>query len=92
MKIIIAGAGEVGYHIASRLALENKDVLVDAFSKAIATDKVQNWAKENYYLLSGATGEESRKIFAALQSNFAWTLHELGAAKVSPDTLGIPKP
>ena len=28
MKIIIAGAGEVGYHIASRLALENKDVLV----------------------------------------------------------------
>lgn len=28
MKIIIVGAGEVGYHIASRLALENKDVLV----------------------------------------------------------------
>lgn len=28
MKIIIAGAGEVGYHIAQRLALENKDVLV----------------------------------------------------------------
>jgi trk system potassium uptake protein TrkA len=28
LKIIIIGAGEVGYHIASRLALENKDVLV----------------------------------------------------------------
>ncbi len=28
MKIIIAGAGEVGYHIAGRLALEKKDVLV----------------------------------------------------------------
>lgn len=28
MKIIIVGAGEVGYHIAGRLALENKDVLV----------------------------------------------------------------
>ncbi len=28
MKIIIIGAGEVGYHIAGRLALENKDVLV----------------------------------------------------------------
>lgn len=28
MKIIIIGAGEVGYHIASRLALENKDVVV----------------------------------------------------------------
>lgn len=36
MKIIIVGAGEVGYHIASRLALENKDVLViDTDSTAI---------------------------------------------------------
>ena len=25
MKIVIVGAGEVGFHIASRLALENKD-------------------------------------------------------------------
>ncbi len=28
MKILIVGAGEVGYHIASRLAFENKDVVV----------------------------------------------------------------
>jgi len=28
LKIIIAGAGEVGFHIASHLALENKDVVV----------------------------------------------------------------
>lgn len=28
MKIIIVGAGEVGFHIASRLALEKKDVVV----------------------------------------------------------------
>ncbi|MDY0376278.1 MAG: Trk system potassium transporter TrkA [Desulfobacterium sp.] len=28
MKIIIVGAGEVGYHIASRLAFESKDVVV----------------------------------------------------------------
>ena len=28
MKVIIVGAGEVGYHIASRLAFENKDVVV----------------------------------------------------------------
>ena len=82
----------IGFAIPNDVPQENKDVLVDAFNKAIATDKVKNWAKENYYLLSGATGEESRKIFSALQSNFAWTLHELGAAKVSPDTLGIPKP
>ena len=28
MKIVIVGAGEVGYHIAGRLALENQDVVV----------------------------------------------------------------
>lgn len=28
LKIVIVGAGEVGYHIANRLALENKDVVV----------------------------------------------------------------
>lgn len=28
MKIIIVGAGEVGYHIASRMAFENKEVVV----------------------------------------------------------------
>lgn len=28
MKILIIGAGEVGFHIASRLSIENKDVVV----------------------------------------------------------------
>jgi len=28
LKIIIVGAGEVGFHIASHLVLENKDVVV----------------------------------------------------------------
>ncbi|MGA6925482.1 MAG: Trk system potassium transporter TrkA, partial [Desulfosarcina sp.] len=36
MKIVIVGAGEVGFHIASRLSLENKDVVViDANSEAL---------------------------------------------------------
>jgi trk system potassium uptake protein TrkA len=28
LKVVIVGAGEVGFHIASRLAIENKDVVV----------------------------------------------------------------
>ena len=36
MKIVIVGAGEVGFHIASRLSLENKDVMVvDTSEKAL---------------------------------------------------------
>ena len=36
MKAVIVGAGEVGFHIASRLAIENRDVVVvDKDSKAL---------------------------------------------------------
>jgi tripartite-type tricarboxylate transporter receptor subunit TctC len=82
----------IGFAVPSDAPAEAKAVLVDAFKKAIATDKVKKWAKDNYYLLSGKTGEEAKAVFAALESNFAWTLWELGAATVNPSELGIPKP
>ena len=82
----------IGFAVPHDAPAEAKAVLIDAFNKAMATDKVKTWAKENYYLLSGKSGEDARKIFAALESNFAWTLWDLGAAKVNPETLGIPKP
>ena len=62
------------------------------FKAAIATPKMQQWGKDNYYVLSGKTGAEAAQEFAKLESLFAWTLWDLGAAKVDPATLGIPKP
>lgn len=82
----------IGFAVPADVPQEAKDVLVSAFKKAMATEKVKSWAKENYYLLSGKTGAESKAVFDALESNFAWTLWELGAAKINPETLGIPKP
>ncbi len=82
----------IGFAIPADVPADRKAVIVDAFNKAMATEKVKGWAKENYYLLSGKTGAESRKIFDALQSNFAWTLWELKAAKVDPASLNISKP
>jgi tripartite-type tricarboxylate transporter receptor subunit TctC len=82
----------IGFAIPADVPADRKAVIVDAFNKAMATEKVKSWAKANYYLLSGKTGAESRKVFDALQSNFAWTLWELKAAKVDPASLGIPKP
>ena len=82
----------IGFAVPSDTPENVKAVLEDAFKKAMATDKVKTWAKENYYLLSGKTGKEAQKVFADLESNFAWTLWELGAAKVNPEKLGIPKP
>jgi hypothetical protein len=37
-------------------------------------------------------GPRPRKEFDQLESLFAWTLWELGAAKVDPETIKIPKP
>lgn len=82
----------IGFALPADAPDEAKTVLRDAFKKAMATDKVKTWAKENYYLLSGKTGAESKAVFDALESNFAWTLFELGAAKVNPADLGIAKP
>jgi tripartite-type tricarboxylate transporter receptor subunit TctC len=82
----------IGFAVPADAPEEAKAVLVDAFSKAMATDKVKSWAKENYYLLSGKSGAEANAVFSALESNFAWTLWELGAATVEPSKLGIPKP
>jgi tripartite-type tricarboxylate transporter receptor subunit TctC len=82
----------IGFAVPADVPDEAKAVLVDAFKKAMATEKVKSWAAENYYLLSGKTGAESKAVFDALQSNFAWTLWELKAAKVDPASLNIPKP
>jgi tripartite-type tricarboxylate transporter receptor subunit TctC len=69
-----------------------KNVLVEAFTKALKTDAVKNWASSSYYTVSGKTGEAARAEFNKLESVFAWTLWDLGAAKVNPETLKIPKP
>ena len=82
----------IGFAVPADAPAEAKAALVDAFNKAMATDKVKSWAKENYYLLSGKSGAEANAVFSALESNFAWTLWELGAATVEPSKLGIPKP
>ena len=82
----------IGFALPADAPQVAKDVLGDAFEKALKTDKVQKWAKDNYYLLSGAYGDDASKIFSSLESNFAWTLWDLGAVKVAPSELGIPKP
>ena len=82
----------IGFAIPAKTPADVKAVLVKAFKEAIASPKLQSWAKDNYYLLSGKTGAEASEEFAKLESLFGWTLWELGAAKVNPETLGIPKP
>jgi len=82
----------IGFAVSDSASPEVKKTLEAAFSKAMASDAVKKWASENYYDLSGKSGDEAKKEFARLESLFAWTLFDLGAAKRNPSELGIPKP
>jgi tripartite-type tricarboxylate transporter receptor subunit TctC len=82
----------IGFAVPAKTPKDVKAVIEGAFKKAMASEAMQKWGKENYYLLSGKTGAEARKEFNNLESLFAWTLWDLGAAKVDPATLKIPKP
>ena len=65
--------------------------------KIWATEIVKSEALKKYAQSRGAmfapmAGDEAQKaVFPAIQS-YAWTQHAAGKAKVSPDTVGIPKP
>ncbi len=60
MKILIVGAGEVGFHIASRLAAENKDVVViDKDSRALK--RVSEQLDVQVYEGSGSSPEVLRE-------------------------------
>ncbi|GLS14996.1 MULTISPECIES: Bug family tripartite tricarboxylate transporter substrate binding protein [Hydrogenophaga] len=62
-----------------------------------ATEMVKNEALRKYAQSRGAmfapmAGDEAQKaVFPAIQA-YAWTQQAAGKAKVSPDTVGIPKP
>lgn len=82
----------IGIAVRNDAPEDVKQTLSAAFEEAMASDAVKKFAADNYYTLSGKHGEEAAQQFAELESLFAWTLWELGAASVNPETLGIPKP
>ncbi|MEM5947667.1 tripartite tricarboxylate transporter substrate binding protein [Spirochaetia bacterium 38H-sp] len=82
----------IGFAIRKDAPENVKATLRAAFNEAMKSASVKKFAEENFYILSGLSGEEAGKVFDNLESNFAWTLWDLGAAKVDPASLGIPKP
>ncbi|TVR28849.1 MAG: tripartite tricarboxylate transporter substrate binding protein [Spirochaetaceae bacterium] len=82
----------IGFAMARGVPEAQRSKIREAFHAAMQTEPVKNFGRDNFYVLSGASGDEAAAIFDALESNFAWTLWELGAARVDPQTLGIPRP
>ena len=84
-------AQAIGMAIPSDTPESVKAKLRSAFQTAMGSEPVKKWLSDNYYLPSGKVGKEAQAVFSALESNFSWTLWELGAAKVDPASLNIPK-
>lgn len=82
----------IGFAVLDEAPQEVKDTLVAAFEAAMQSDTVREWAETNYYDLEGLSGDEAKAVFSTLESNFAYTLQELGQASVDPASLGIERP
>jgi len=93
MKIIIVGAGEVGFHIASRLAYENKDVVVidkdpEAIRKLTESVDVEaiNGSGSSPVVLKAAGLREADILLAVTDSDEANLVACLMADVISPTT------
>ncbi|MCI7605282.1 MAG: tripartite tricarboxylate transporter substrate binding protein [Spirochaetales bacterium] len=83
---------QIGFAIRKDAPESVKATLQDAFTKAMATEAVQNYGRDRYFTLKGLYGEEANKIFDNLEATFCWTLWDLGAAKIEPSKFGIERP
>lgn len=96
MKIIIVGAGEVGFHIASRLSLENKDVVVidkdaDALRRVfenLDVQKVQGCGSSPA-ILEQAGIQEADILLAVTDSDETNLVASLFANLLSPATFKL---
>ena len=82
----------IGFAIHKDAPVEAKKTLGMAFEKAMAGDAMKEFGASKYYVLSGKHGDDAKAVFDALESQFAWKLWDLKAAKYSPEKFGIPKP
>jgi len=96
VKIIIIGAGEVGFHIASRLSLENKDVIVieknaDALRRISENLDVQNieGCGSSPAILEQAGIKEADILLAVTNSDETNLVASLFANILSPATIKL---
>jgi tripartite-type tricarboxylate transporter receptor subunit TctC len=82
---------QIGFAIRKDAPEAIKTKLQAAFKTAMKAEAVQKFGKDRYFSMKGLVGKEANDIFDKLESVFSWTLWDLGAAKINPQTLGIPR-
>jgi len=82
----------IGLGIAKTAPQAVKDKLEAAFKVAMQGEAVKKFAQDNFYVVKGISGAEASQYMKKLESLFAWSLADLGIAKVSPEKFGIKRP
>ncbi|MGA0570902.1 Bug family tripartite tricarboxylate transporter substrate binding protein [Variovorax sp. VNK109] len=55
-------------------------------------DALKKYAESRGAMFAGQSGDEAQKLVMPAIQSYAWVQQAAGKAKVSPDTIGIPKP
>jgi tripartite-type tricarboxylate transporter receptor subunit TctC len=79
----------IGFAVRADAPANVKETLGSAFENAMQSDAVQNFGRDQFYILSGAWGDEANSIMSGLQSVMSWTLWDQGLAVDDPGPLGI---
>jgi tripartite-type tricarboxylate transporter receptor subunit TctC len=69
-----------------------KKVLTEAFRKGADNPKFKEIMESRGNVMMNISGDEAEKFTTKWRSVSSWVLQDAGAAKISPDKLGIPKP
>ena len=69
-----------------------KKVLADAFQQAADKPQFKKFINDKGNQMMNISGDEAEAFLKRYQSVTTWLLHDAGATKISPETLGIPKP
>lgn len=71
---------------------EALDALDKAYAAAVESPKFKDFLKQQYMVWLGYDRQKSEEMAKKETSFVSWLLQDLGLAKKSPDSLGIPKP
>jgi tripartite-type tricarboxylate transporter receptor subunit TctC len=81
-----------GVHVKKETPDAAKKVLVAAFKKGLEDPQSQAFLRNFGSIYMGISGAEAEQFINKWTSVTSWLLQDAGAAKISPDKFGIPRP
>jgi tripartite-type tricarboxylate transporter receptor subunit TctC len=82
----------LGFGVPADTPRDTLDKIDTAFANAMKNPTLRETLAKANQTLIGVYGDESMKILSDMEKAVSWALFDLGAAKISPDSLGISRP